>query len=57
MIMGLLEREAYAEMKTLRDKLPSGSVVAALQNFNDFGDTLGTYAQIVIVVAIVFCCC
>ena len=37
----LTERAALEEMKRLREKLPSGSALLALQNFNVLGDKLG----------------
>lgn len=37
----LIERVANAGMKRLKGKLPSGSVLTALHNYDDFGDKLG----------------
>ena len=36
------EKTAFAEMERLREQLPSGSVVAGLQNYDTYGDKLGT---------------
>ena len=35
--------EAMEEMKNLREKLPSGSALKALQNYDLFGDEIGIF--------------
>lgn len=42
----ILERAANAEMKQLRDKLPSGSVLEALQSYEAFGDEIGMHTSL-----------
>ena len=42
--------EAMEEMKSLREKLPSGSALKALQSYDLIGDEIGNfYAHIIII--------
>ena len=39
--MIIIEKEAFEDMKKIREGLPSGSATRALENYNEFGDKLG----------------